>query len=447
MRLLIVANGFPPRGRWGTEFYTREIVRGLKQRGHSLAVLHPVRTGARPRFTLEEARGAEDVPVYLLHNAGDPSKRFEDSYSNPEVDRLFEQVLERFQPDLVHFTYLLWGLSVGLPAVARRRGLGRVLTATDYGLLCHRGQFFDWRLKRCAGPRPAEVCAACVRRPSSDDGPIWQVWGKRCVAEAAAAVGGLGRVVTAADLRRREQAVTQCLEALQKVIAPTEVVRSAFERAGVPAAKMETLVYSLDESAYLGSRQATGEGPVRFGYLGQITPHKGLHVLFDAVRRLTRRLPESVEPWEVHLYGQPAGGRHRLYAQKLFARDPGPRVQLHPPFDPDQAPEVLRRLDALVLPSLWDENAPLSCLQARAAGVPVLGSRVAGIEAVIEHGRQGLLFPPGDGAALAEAMGQVILRRFGRLAEPGLPQALPAHLDRLEAIYRELLPGARVAAT
>jgi glycosyltransferase involved in cell wall biosynthesis len=443
MRLLVVANGYPPRGRWGTEFYTREIVRGLTGRGHTLAVLHPVRTGTRPRFTLESARGAEDVPVYLLHNEGDPSKRFADSYQNARVDELFEQVLEQFKPDLVHFTYLLWGLSVNLPALAQRRGLGRVMTATDYGLLCHRGQFFDWRLQRCEGPRPAEVCAACVRRPSVDDGPWHQVWGKWAAAEVAAALGGLGKVVTSADLRAREAAVSGGLSALQKIIAPTEVVRSAFERSGVPASKLETLVYSLDEGAYGVSPGPRPEGPVRFGYMGQFTPHKGLHVLFDAVRRLTSRLPESVEPWEVHLYGQPAGGRHSLYAQRLFAQDPGPRVELHPPFEPDQGPEVLRRLDALVLPSLWDENAPLSCLQARALGVPVLGSQVAGIAEVIESGRHGLLFPPGDSAALAEAMGQVILGRIPRNPEPGLPLSLEAHLDRLESIYRESLAGAR----
>jgi hypothetical protein len=52
MRLLVVANGYPPRGRWGTEFYTRELVRGMIGRGHQVAVLHPVRSDERPRFTL-----------------------------------------------------------------------------------------------------------------------------------------------------------------------------------------------------------------------------------------------------------------------------------------------------------------------------------------------------------------------------------------------------------
>jgi len=54
VRILVVSNGFPPRGRWGTEFYTKELVRGLSARGHELFVLHPERSGERPRYTLEE---------------------------------------------------------------------------------------------------------------------------------------------------------------------------------------------------------------------------------------------------------------------------------------------------------------------------------------------------------------------------------------------------------
>jgi glycosyltransferase involved in cell wall biosynthesis len=421
-------------------------VRGLIGRGHQVAVLHPVRSGERPRFTLEEARGADDVPVFLLYNPGDPKKRFADSYENATVDALFETVLERFQPDLVHFTYLLWGLSVGLPAVARRRGLARLLTVTDYGPLCHRGQFFDWRLEACGGPRPPEVCARCIRRPSRDDAPLGRRLVKRAAADLAALLGGLGRVVTRADLVARERAVGAAFEALQRILTPTEVVRDAYRRAGVPESKLATLVYSLDEGPYAAARAAPVGGPVRFGYLGQFTPHKGVHVLLEAVRLLSGRLPESVEPWEVHLFGKPAGGRHQLYARRLFEPDPGPRVRLHPPFDPDEGPRVLAQLDALVLPSLWDENAPLSCLQARAAGVPVIGSRVAGIAEVIEEGRHGLLFAPGDAEGLADAMRRVILRQVGRLAEPGLPLALEQHLMRLENLYETLVFEARGGA-
>ena len=88
-----------------------------------------------------------------------------------------------------------------------------------------------------------------------------------------------------------------------------------------------------------------------------------------------------------------------------------------------------------MLPSLWDENAPLTCLQARAAGVPVLGSDNAGIAEVIRHGEHGLLFPAGDAAALADCMREVILGRLGRHPNPTQPVDPAAHLGRILGLY------------
>ena len=94
MRILVVSNGYPPRGGFGTEFYTRELVLGLARRGHFASVLHPERGGGRPRYALE--RVSEDgVPIALLHNPGDPRKRFESSYRDEGVERAFAEHLER----------------------------------------------------------------------------------------------------------------------------------------------------------------------------------------------------------------------------------------------------------------------------------------------------------------------------------------------------------------
>ena len=46
----------------------------------------------------------DGVPLYLVHNAGDPGKSFVDSYANDGVERVFADVLESFEPDIVHFS-------------------------------------------------------------------------------------------------------------------------------------------------------------------------------------------------------------------------------------------------------------------------------------------------------------------------------------------------------
>ncbi len=451
MKILFVSNGFPPRGRWGTEFYTAQLVTALKARGHSVHVFHPMRDGSKPRYTTENAKGDGDVEVTLIHNPGSTSKELASSYCDEQVEAVFAELLQREQPDLVHFTYLLWGLSVRLPIVARKCGIPAIATLTDYGLLCHRGQLLDAELDPCTGPQPAK-CAKCIRTPGIHDHGAATRFVRRGIAGALAAIGGMGRVVTAPDLAARESVIREGLEACERWIAPSPPMAERFARFGLDPNRLTELVYAIDTGPYEVARAEPRTSGTVFGYLGQFTPHKGLDVLLDAVRILSHRLPESVEPFEVRLYGRPAGGRSKLYPKRLFEDDPGVCVKVLEPFEPAEAPSVLAQLDALVLPSLWDENAPLSCLQARSAGVPVIGSDVPGISSVIEDGRHGRLFPVGDALALADAMREAILGKLGRHGHTGPPHDLEEHVTRVLAEYEaarasfESRPDSRIGA-
>jgi len=434
VKILVVSNGFPPRGKWGTEFYTRELVRGLVARGHEAAVMHPERSGGRPRGEVELV-DADGIPVHLLHNPGDPSRAFATSYADPIAERAFERVLADVRPDVVHFTYLLWGLSVRFVEIAAAAGVPGIVTLTDYGLACHRGQMFDHRLRACDGPHPPSVCARCIRTPSRWDGGGFARTAKRVAAGAAAAAGGFGRVVVTRDLERREAACRAALDAAHVLIAPTEVLAGRFAAFGADPARITRLCYAFDETPWRAARPApTGANHV-FAYLGQLAPHKGVETLLEAVRRMERRLPESVEPWELRVFGAPPGGRNRRFGPAVLARDHGPRVRFLKPFEPEDAPAVLGEIATVVVPSEWDENAPLTVLQARAAGVPVVGSDVGGIAEIVgpEHGR---LFAKGDAGALADALRTELLARRRRTEAPGLPLTLDEHLAAVERLYR-----------
>ena len=64
---------------------------------------------------------------------------------------------------------------------------------------------------------------------------------------------------------------------------------------------------------------------------------------------------------------------------------------------------LLPGLDIFALPSVW-EGLPIALLEAMAAGLPAVGTRVSGIEDVIENGVTGRLVPSADAAALAAAI-------------------------------------------
>ena len=99
------------------------------------------------------------------------------------------------------------------------------------------------------------------------------------------------------------------------------------------------------------------------------------------------------------------------------------------------------------MPSEWYENCPLSLLESLALGRPVIGSRIGGIPELIEEGSDGLLVPPGDAEALAEAIGRLTraperaaaMGRAGRRkVETSFDKA--GHYAKVRAIYARLAP-------
>ncbi len=99
-------------------------------------------------------------------------------------------------------------------------------------------------------------------------------------------------------------------------------------------------------------------------------------------------------------------------------------------------------MDVLVVPSLWFENAPLVIFCAQAAGVPVIGSDMAGIAESITDKDNGRLFPAGDAHRLAEivtelALDQAQITRMSKRAR--MPKTIAAYTDELVAVYGELV--------
>jgi hypothetical protein len=359
-----------------------------------------------------------------------PSRRLDSAWRDDAVEAAFDALLERERPDAVLVLQLLWGLSLGLVERARARGARTVVTLTDFGLLCHRGQMFDHREQRCGGPHAAATCAACLRRPSASTAP----WPQRALhgllADAAASAGGLLGAVTRADVERREAAARAALASADAVVAPTEHLARTFAHLLPQGATV--LPYAFDAAPYALPRAARPAGRMRFAFIGQFAAHKGLHVLLAAFQGAAQRAAAHGTTFGLRLFGSAPTGARGRYARRLLARLPG-GVEVAGTFEPGAAPRVLAEVDALVVPSLWDENAPLACLEARAAGVPVVASDVPGIREVVEHGRHGLLVEPDSVPALVEA-----LVAAERCAPPprGLPLDLASHVERLERLLR-----------
>lgn len=137
------------------------------------------------------------------------------------------------------------------------------------------------------------------------------------------------------------------------------------------------------------------------GSVGWLTDIKGHGYLIDAVATLKQKFPS------LHLVIVGSGDRRDALLQQ--AELLGLRDAVHLLGHRDDVDTCLAGMDLFVLPSL-NEGMGRALIEAMAAGLPVIASRVGGIPAVIDHERTGLLVPPGDAGGLAEALRRLLER-------------------------------------
>jgi len=158
------------------------------------------------------------------------------------------------------------------------------------------------------------------------------------------------------------------------------------------------------------------------GVVGQLTPWKGQD---DAIRALARLLPRYpaahlLVVGEAKFTGPSARydtGRYRRELEVLVA-DLGVAARVSFTGERTDIPAVMAALDVLLVPS-WSEPFGIVMIEAMAAGTPVVATPTGGPADVITSGRDGLLVPPRDPAALAAALDTL-------LADPAALQAMGA---------------------
>lgn len=137
------------------------------------------------------------------------------------------------------------------------------------------------------------------------------------------------------------------------------------------------------------------------GSVGWLTDIKGHEYLIEAIAKLKQDFPS------LHLVIIGSGDRHAALMQQ--AELSGLRDAVHLLGHRDDIVACLAGMDLFVLPSL-NEGMGRALIEAMAAGLPVIASRVGGIPAVISHERTGLLVPPGDAGALSDALRRLLDR-------------------------------------
>jgi glycosyltransferase involved in cell wall biosynthesis len=180
-----------------------------------------------------------------------------------------------------------------------------------------------------------------------------------------------------------------------RIVVPSHAVAQfALEFIRLPADRVDVVPNGVDVARFV-CRPAARHSAYTAVWLGLMAPVKRLDVLLGAV--------SEVSGLQLRLVG--GGPEQATIAAEIAARGLGGRVTMPGPVaDPAVA---LAESDVFVMTSAA-ENCPMSLLQAMACGLPIIATRVGGIPEMVRDGVDGLLVPPGDVSALADALRVVV---------------------------------------
>lgn len=448
MKILITTHQFLPDFTSGTEVLSFEVARELIRLGHQVRILTgwPPNEAGHPPGQYDEYT-YEGIRVYRIYppafSTTTVAERTRQEFDNPAAAAAFTALTANWKPDVVHFFHLQ-RLSASIPFRCAQQGIACLFTATDFWSICPLHQLHLPSGGTCAGP--GQDSANCVLHLAVQGrrgalAPLYR-WVPTGLVSAMLRIaphdghGASQNVGAARVLQQRPDTMRRMLNVIDRIIAPTSFMAQRLKAFGAAEKSIVELGYGIDTTSYANARPLMTNARMRIGFIGTLHEHKGAHVLIDAIKLL-----DPSADCSVCIYGDESF--YPEYVAQIRASAEGEsRIAFRGTFRRTELPRVVNDLDILVVPSTWTENTPLVILAAQAAGRPVIGSNVAGIAEVVTDGVNGRLFQPGNAAALANVLDDLLrhpelVTTMGHHATPA--KDVSRYVADLLDIYEEVL--------
>jgi glycosyltransferase involved in cell wall biosynthesis len=373
---------------------------------------------------LLESRGHE-VLRYTLHNDSIEgmgrltiaAKTFWNRSSHRDLTKL----LRDFRPDVLHCTNNFPLISPSAYYAAKSQGVAVVQSLRNYRQLCPGGLLL----------REGAVCEDCLGK-----------WFAAPAIRHGCYRGSHAATAVIAGMTALHRLLGTWSSAVDLYFTLSEFARSKFVAAGWPAEKIAVKPNFLDPDPGIGD--GTGGYAV---FVGRLSPEKGIATMLEAWHRLPQPVPLKV-----------IGDGPLAQEIRTFASD-HPHVELLGRRPLGEVLEIIGSASFLVMPSIWYETFGRTIIEAFAKGTPVIASRLGAMTELVEDGKTGLLFTPGDATdltskilaissddAMRQKVGRAARTEFERryTAEPNHQQLLDIYQQAIRAAQRQ--PGMKPVA-
>jgi glycosyltransferase involved in cell wall biosynthesis len=408
MRIALINNLYPPYIVGGNEMLAHNVVQALRARGHTLHVL----TG-RGRNLPDDGFTHQALDIDLDQKEGiflgglplTAQRAWNWHLYNARTRKGVDAALRDIVPDLV----IAWNLYMAsaAPLVAARRLPWPVIAhPADKWLLY---TLNDIRNLVPAGSRPKR-------------------W-------ALTAVKNLVQPILRAQARP------------DYILAVSEFIRRLHTAAGYDAERSIATWLGVDVETFAPVvHPYPQKRPWRLIFAGALWHGKGAQVAVNAMA-LLRQNPD-LPPCTLDIYGDGAEGFHTFLQGEIARLDLGDVVTLHGFAPQADLANAFRTGDAYLFCSIWDEPFSGGLLEAMATGLPVIATTAGGTPEAIRDGENGLLVPPDNPPALADAITRlmrdpVLHSRLGQTGAADVQSrwSFSRYVDRLERLYTAIVEG------
>lgn len=464
-RVLLTVHKFFPDHKAGTEVLTLKVAQELQQRGYQVLVL----TADPPDIDARHAVGPairdyeyQGVPVRVFgESLRLKGYTFEHEFYHPAIKSHTSELLDEFQPDLLH-VFHAQNLSASIIETAVERDIPRVFSATDFWFVCPVVQLKRPDGSVCRGPgEGGKNCLSCYTPhlipPKSE---LLEALGERYPAAEVLlkSTGLVGQTIGTAlhDLYskrkwpaaasatvKRPAALRDAANRFNAIMVPTNLMRDIFVENGITEDLISLVPFGIDTGPLEIYQQKASSPVLRIGFIGTMFEHKGPDLLIEAFHGLP-----ATSAAELKLFGDPDQfpefGR-KLLKQAADGQNRN-RIQFCGTFPNDKLGSVLQELDVLVVPSRWYENTPLVIQSSLATMTPLVVTNLGGMAEIIKHEHNGLLFELNSVASLREQLLRLLnepelLPRLRNNIKP--ERTIPQMVDDIEIVYRQVANGRR----
>lgn len=408
MKIHFAITGYLPDVFGGAEVYTHHLAKSLSNNGHRVTVTALNFSPNNRRPSDENFDGIEVHRWGFVRSFRPPS-----FYAIQFYPELYDEAFEFFKtstPDVVHVTNAWFVSPVALAALNLH--IPVVATHVDFLWTCKDSHLLGPDHGNCIEPA-GNSCRKCY--PDLVDHEFEEVWDKRQSLYRLLAQG---------------YAYHHC---------PCPLMRDSIVSTG--ASSESTGVWSYGVPKKLADQQIEKEqsSKLRLGFAGRWNRIKGIDILLDAMDQL-QHLPDI----ELSLFGEQESWNTESYAVDMMAKAIRLKnVRIEGRFMPHQINRVHATIDALVVPSIWPENSPVSILESLACGTPVICADGEGMSNIVRHQQNGLQFENRNPKSLAKQIIKIhesrqLLRKITRGTK--CLRTIDEDAIQFEKIYKNALP-------